>query len=449
MLDSTWKKFTSKVKITFDGSHIYEATGSTKVMQVDLKEEMCKNNTDPLGVVSANTISVKLLDEAQDFMKNNTSSPYYGLLNEGFKIEYFIAIDDGAFNNAGVYYATDIKNTQTPTNYNTVNINGADIIQYIGNTPVNIVGIKQGQTVKQYFESIFASVGLNSSQYNVASTLNKVIKYTYAFGVKLKDILNSLAKSYMCNVFVDRDGVIQVVDLLALALETTKTFEFDGVVNTFETSLGNNLLDTYNSVKITYSNPTTVKSEKLLSVSDIEIPVGTTTLSEFVYEDGKKAMNLDYISLYNSADDTLITIDAISSNQNSVILTVTNSGTEAKKVTIDIYGGSVKENSSVIEKYVTGITEDKRKYLEIDAKLIQTDSYANTYATVVLKYLASSVSYVDLKTKGNPLLRLGSIVGVKSDWLKFNSTCILSSIKLSMGKSYTCNISVLNSAALQ
>ena len=41
MLDSTWKKFTSKVKITFDGSHIYEATGSTKVMQVDLKEEMC------------------------------------------------------------------------------------------------------------------------------------------------------------------------------------------------------------------------------------------------------------------------------------------------------------------------------------------------------------------------------------------------------------------------
>ena len=76
MLDSTWKKFTSKVKITFDGSHIYEATGSTKVMQVDLKEEMCNNNTDTLGVVSANTISVKLLDEAQDFMKNNTSSPY-------------------------------------------------------------------------------------------------------------------------------------------------------------------------------------------------------------------------------------------------------------------------------------------------------------------------------------------------------------------------------------
>ena len=449
MLDSTWKKFTSKVKMTFDGSNTYEATGSTKVMQVDVKKELSNSNTDPLGVVSANTISVKLLDVAKEFIKGNTGSPYFGLLKEGFKIEYFIAIDDGAFNNAGVFYATDIKNTQNSSNYNTATISGADILQYIGNTPVNIVGVKQGQTVKQYFESIFANVGLNSGQYNVASTLTQTIKYTYAFGIKLKDILNSLAKSYMCNVYVDDNGVIQVVDLLALALLTTKNFEFDGNINTFETVLGTNLLDTYNSVKITYSNPTLIKSDKLLSVSNFDIPVGTTTLSEFVYGDGKKAVNLDYINLYNGVNDTLVTIDTISSTQNSVILTVTNSYTEPIKVSIDIYGGSINENNAVIEKYVTGISEDKRKYLEVEAKLIQTDSYASSYATVLLKYLSSDISYITLKTKGNPLLKLADIVGVTSDWLHFDGTCIISSIKLSLGSSYTCNITVLNSAALQ
>lgn len=450
MLDSSWKSFTSKVKITFDELTSYEGLGTDDIIQVDIKEELANNNIDPLGIVSANTISIKLIDRDNKFLKTNAGSPYYGKIKEGIKIEYFISIDGGAYNNCGVYYLTDINNSQSIGNYNTVTISGADIIQYLSNIPVNILGIKQNQTVKQYYESIFASVGLDISMYNVASTLNKIIKYTYSFGETFSVLLNSLSKSYRANVFVDRDGIIQVVDLDYLASLITRNFEFDGILNTFDISLGTNLLGTYNSVKITYCNPTIIKSEEIISISNLELAIGTSESSEYNYNDNKRALNIDNMYIVNNSDSTLLTIDDFEATQKSIKFVLTNNDdTNNKNADIHVFGGSLKENTSVLEKSVAGVDNEKKKYLEIKANLIQTESYAIEYVNKMLSYLSSDISYIDLKTKGNPLLRLADIVGVKSSWFGINTTGIISSIKLSMGSSYSCNISVLNSSALQ
>lgn len=449
MLDSNWKKFSSKVKVYLSDSQVFESTGIDKVLQVDLKEELANSNTNPLGVVSANTINLKLLDEDKRFVKNNKQSPYYGLINEGIKIEYFISVDDGVFEPAGIYFATDIKNNAVNGSYSTVNINGADIIQYIGNTPVNIIGIQRNITVKQYLEVIFQSVGLTSSQYNIDDSINKVLKYTYTLGVKLKDILNSIAQSYMCNIYVDREGVIQVVDLLELAKKNDKQFEFDGVINTFQTSLGTDLLDTYNSIRVNYSNPTLIRNDRLLSIDNIDIPAGTSELSEFTYVDNKKALGISYINIQAEDIDTTISINGVSATQNSIILKVTNPKENIVRGKIEVVGPSVNENSSVVERFISGVEVDRRKFIDVKAPLIQTDSYAIEYCNVILKYLSSDTSYVSLKTKGHPLLRLTDIVGVKSDLLEFEGTCIVSSIRLSLGSSYSCSINVLNSKALQ
>jgi len=449
MLDSNWNKYSNKVRFTFNSGVVYEGVGTDEVLQVDIQRDLADNNTDPLGVVRSGTISIKLMDKDKKFVKNNKTSPYFGLLSEGFKIEWYISIDGGVFTKHGEYYATDIKNSSGNGGYNKVTINGADILQYIGNQPVNIVGIRRNQTVKDYLASIFNSVGLNASQYNIADTLTKTIKYTYTFGTKLKDVLNSVAKSYMCNIFVDGNGIIQVVDLLDLANKTTKRMDFDGVVNTFEVALGTDLLDTYNAVRLKYTNPTVVKGDTLLEISDFEIPAGTNELSEFTFSNNKKADKIEYVTIVPVESDVTISINNIRWTQDSIILNVTNPKETAIRAKIVVKGDCLIENTAVMERYISGIPVERRKYIEIDAKLIQSDSYAEEYCTIILHYLSADVSYLTLRTKGHPLLELADIVGVKSGLVDFDGTCILSSIKLSLGVSSTCNISVLNSAALR
>lgn len=152
MYERDWNGFTSKVVFTFEDGTVFEATGKDMIAQVDLDKKMSNNNNEkPFGNVNSNTIMIKLNDIDKLFVKTNKLSPYYGKLKEGFKIEFFLKIDDAEYERSGIFYNTDLTNSSDRLN---VSIKGADILQYIFNTPVNIVGVKQNQTVKQYLEDI-------------------------------------------------------------------------------------------------------------------------------------------------------------------------------------------------------------------------------------------------------------------------------------------------------
>ena len=449
MFNSDWVSKKSKVKITFEDGTVHESTGDDDIIQVDYDVEICKDNTDPIGVVSANRVYIKLKDSDKRFVKTNKESPYFGLLNDGFKIESFVSVDSGAYEPTGVYYATDLKNNTSNGGYNTVLIGGADILQYIGNVPVMVKMVYRNITVGDYLDKIFKSVGLSSDQYNIANTLTERIKYAYGFGIKLKDILNTISKSYMCNIYVDYNGVIQVIDLLDLARQDDIEFEFNGNDTTFKTEISNNLLDTYNAVRVKYSKPYEVEDVNLMTARDIEVPIGTLVLSNYNFSDGYKALSIKNISIKSEDEEAIVYVDSYTFNQNDITMEVVNESSSSKKVTIEVYGDSIVTNTANIEKKVAGITEDKLKYIEVESEMIQDETYADEYCDILLRYLSSDNAYVELEAKGHPLLPVGILVDVKSDILGFDATCILSRLSISSGLSYTCRVSAINVNALR
>lgn len=448
MLDSSWIKKITKVKLTFKNGKIFEAFGNDKITNVDTDMAMFDKGADSLFGVRSNKIWITLVDRENLFIKTNTLSEYYGYIEQGFKIEYYINVDDGGYVKCGEFYATDIPNSSSSKRSKLIEIQGADLLQYIGNSPVNILGIKKNITVKAFLEYIFKSVGLSSTRYNIDNTLDKELKYAYAYGVKLKDVLNDIAKSYECCIYIDEDGIIRVVDLPELAKKTVRDFDFDGDINVAETVLGTSLTTSYNAIRLNYSNPTEIPGYTLLSIDNIDIPPGTNTLSEFKYKDDNKASSIDYVTIKDVDGLVDVEINWISASQTRILVNVTNSSETNVKGSIIVRGTCIMENESVMQKYISNIDEDKRKYLEIHTKYIQDSYSANEYCDKILGFISADVNYVDIVGRANPLLKLGSIVGSKSNKLMFDSTCIVARIQRSVGSSVSFEITVLNSKSL-
>ena len=208
-------------------------------------------------------------------------------------------------------------------------------------------------------------------------------------------------------------------------------------------------LQLVNAVKIKYNNPTIEKNKNILSIDNFEIDTNTNITSNFKFSGNDKVLGIEYVTQYSDVVDSIVSIDTIESTQQSIKLQITNGNAFKMKISFNVYGIVVNSNEASIEKVVDGTPTDIIKYLEIDASMIQNDAYAETYRDVILKYLSTDVSFIEIKTKGNPLLRVGDIVNLNCGWLDFNGLCIVSNINFSVGVSCTCSIVLLNTAALQ
>ena len=447
MLDSNWNTYLSKVIIHFTDSLDFEITGEDKILQVSLKEELSNNTANPIGVVSANTISIKFIDTEKLFGRNNTASEYYGYAKEGLKLEYFISLDGGPFNRAGVYYITNFEVDTSNHIYNVVNVNAADMIQYLGNEPIKDVMIEEGSTVKDYLKSVLKGLGLNDSEINISETLDKPLKYNYSVGAKYKDILNSICQSYLCNIFIDRDGVVNCIDLVDRALETNYEMQFDSETNIFSTSIGDELLSNYNAVKVNFIEPTIGESEEVHKIENLEVGSGENVISRIVLPQDKKLNMVDYVAVINQEGDSKVEVSDITTYQSAIDLTLYNHG-NACKVNVTIYGFFLYDNKTYIELVKEGIDRKNIKFLEVNTDLIQDREYANQYASFILNYISHDMAYIKLRAKGNPLLGLGEVCSISSDVLDIDVLGILASSNISVSGGYSQELMFINCEAI-
>ncbi len=442
----SWFNVESKVVITLAPGLVHTAIGANgKIKSVNINENTANDSANPFGIVSANSINIELIDNEKLFNIRNISSPYYGYVKEGMKIEYYMSIDGGEFERAGIYYATSINSSSELGAINTVKISGADILQYIGNRPIGDIGIESNITVKQYLAKIFASAGLLEGEYVIDESLNKTVLYTYAVGSKYKDILNMIAQAFMCNIYVDRDGIIRCIDLSQLHL-VTPTFEFSGSSNLMSCKIGTDINSNYNAVKVNYINPTLSDMTELIRVDNIAIPPGEYTLSS--YKVNGQLFMIDYVKITSEDKTCDVEVIDIQATQSDISLTLNNNGGKGVIVSIIVIGACVNDNSAFVEKIVDGADINNLKYLELQSNMIQDKSHAEEYCTKLLNYITQPVPYVQLNTRNNPLLRLGTICTVKSAVLDSDIVGMVCAINLGISEVYTSEIKVLNIEAI-
>lgn len=437
MYEINWTKFISKVNIYLSNNTVVPFEGNGDIISASIKASLSDTNKEPLGLISCNTFNFKLMDRDNKFVTTNTESEYYGLFDEGTKVEYFVTVD-GTIKKKGVYYITDIKNSTGTNNISTVEFSCADRLMYILSRPLPKLAAHRNISVSAFIKELFAAEGIVPI---VDSNLNNIkIAYGFLVGNTYKDTLNMICQSFNIVIYCDDNGEVNV-KLLSTLKNNELVYEFNGVTGTlFKTTNNVDLKNSYNACKLDYIKPSIVKSNKLLSVNNISCIPGNSWTDEYSYN-GMKALALDYV-IVTSEDDTC-TLNSVSSDQGNIKIAITNRTDSNKDCSVDVYGRAIIENKASMTQIVAGADVSKIKYKTVNSEYIQNSSHARSLMTSVLTMLSSKMSYITVSAKGHPHLSIGDRVRVVSDLLSIDAEFIVNELNLSFGSSYTFNANLL------
>lgn len=449
MLNQNWNKFTSKVVLTFSDNSTYELFGQDTIQKVDISKEMFSINNDALGVVSTNTFRVYINDKQGIFTKNNVNSLLYGKLVTGFKVEYFIKMDDELiFNKVGTFFMSDI--TFSNVNSPICNIGCIDVFGYILNQDVsNSMLITKDILLKDYLISLFNSCGISNNNIIIDENINSiVIKYSASFGNKVKDILNLLCKSFSIVVYVDNDGNINVNKLSTLVTKVSN-IEIKSDSGLYKTTLGASLLNTYNGVALKWNRPIVYENESMLLIEKVTLKSGLNNLNNYKFNNEARLIGLKQVRI--STELNGIEIDSVDCTQSLINLVVNNTTDVNANVNVEIFGDSLHENMIVNTKAANEelyVDKSKLKNYEIESRFIQTDEHAEQCLNASLKMLNCEDLYIDIVCKGNPLLSIGDTALLASTINNFENKCLINSVKMTLGTSYSCNLKLINSSGI-
>ena len=90
-------------------------------------------NVNPLGINESSVLYLKLYDVDDYLSPLNTSSPYYGKMNNGVEIDMFISYDGSTWSDYGVWFVTSWSGGYSIGGHDMTSITCEDRINVIGN----------------------------------------------------------------------------------------------------------------------------------------------------------------------------------------------------------------------------------------------------------------------------------------------------------------------------
>lgn len=450
MLNYNWVKTITKIKFIFNDDSYYETTGGDNLLSCNISSSISNSSSNALGCVSANKITIDLTDKEKVFAKNNTTSPYYNKLKQGFKIIAYYKVDDGNYEEAGTFKMISILNTTAPS-YKASFV-GIDSIGFILKRSSTLNYISRDITADSYIRSLLISAGIKSDSINTSSSLSNInIQYTYNFNAQVGELLTSFCNAFMCCIYTDNTGAVNVKTLHDLCNNTIASLEIKYNTNLISSSIDDGILNGYNAIKIVYNKPTEQFSSKILSLTNNKIQQGSNLYEDYSIK-SSYIKSIDYISVFNKSNSRIYVKD-VDSKQQSISFNVYSENTTEINCDIDVYANVVNTNnveiSDVVDsEFITENDTDKIKYYTVSSDMIQYDAYANNIMSLLKKMNNTDIVYISIKTKGHPNLVVGNIVNFESTELKFSGLCLVTSINISTGSSYTCSITLLNVNAI-
>lgn len=452
MLSNNWVSCLTKVKFTFADGTTYETTGNSNLRTLSVKKSIANVSSNPIGTVSANTVTMEIADTESLFAINNSSSPYYGKLKQGFTIETYSQIDGGSFEKTGEYKMVDKQNTTKP-GYK-ASFKGMDSIGFILQRKSNVKYILSNISALEYITNLLVANGISINRIHVSSDLlTKTIKYAYTFGDKIIDILNEFCTAFMCCIYTDNNGDVNIKTLNSLK-QADSVFTISGNVNLYGSSAQDGILSGFNAIKITYNKPTLDYRTNIVNINNITLANGTTNFKDYAISNNAYVNGIDYIRVSNKTNNELVYADNVETTQQKISFEIVSESTEDISSDINVYANVVNKHEVFISEVVDGlyITEDddnKIKYYNLNSEIMQLDEYA-TELKEQLKLMGNTeIVYITAKTKGNPLLEVGSVVNYSSEQLKFTGTCLIVDINASYGGSQSFDVVLLNIDSIQ
>ena len=382
------------------------------IVDLALCEEISADSDNPLGTVSSNECTVHFNNINKWFAPRHNTSPLYNMLLDGLVFEPYIGVEitSGTYEYVplGQFFSGDWI---APSEETEATIVGYDRLYNLLSKEVPEISITLNTTVYDMFVALFTAMSV--SDYDVDAALTQTMSWGWIPKGCFGDILNELTMAACCSAYLSKMDKLTVKSPLSTAASVC-TFTDELQI----AKLNNAQLNrkTYASVNVNYAIPTVNASELLVELTDVSIPVGTTTLKNIAFSDGPIASVSDVI-IYKTEQAEIINFTW---SPWSATLEITSTAVET--VTIAIYGHKIVNAEAVVTQDTD--TSDGRT-LNIGSNLIQSSSVAESYATALLSLVNDPSSEVTVEVRGNPALELLDTVTLLDDTGKFPQSDVI------------------------
>lgn len=374
------------------------------IIDFDLLEEAQAASIGPLGVVSANELTLTLDNSERKFTPNNEESEYYGEMKPGVKIELFtqLVLPDESVEEVpmGTYFIVDWR---SPSGSLQATITALDRVHKIGERPLPQIPTLLNTTIGEMFERLFKAVGLSEEEYIIDSALNIPIKIGWYRKGRVKDALQGLCEAGVCSIVCDRQNRFLVKSFyessasVATLADDTQIFESENPLM---------FTKTYDGVRMRFNTPTITRKEILLDIRDLEIPSGETLIEDIEFSSGPAAM-LTSVKLLETNNST---ISKITTGTWGCSIEVNNtSGPETGRLVVE---GFLIDSafSNLIQEL-----DDDKFYIEVQNDLIQHKPAAIQYHELLNTLLEEPALFIEVSFRGNPAVELMDTITINNN----------------------------------
>lgn len=376
-----------KVEVYFQGrSSAPTVYDNAKVSNIRVLEEL----SDERGAVSANEIVVTL--DNTDGALSPTVNP---LVTIGLPVDVSLGIYNGVdftyTSFGGTYLVQDID---APTGAINVVLVLNDLMFTIGDKDIPALPIHTNVTLGSLFESVFALAGLTSAQYTIcASSYDLVLPYAWTNGGKVRNVLQKLSEAGNKHTYVGRDGKIHVADIMVSGIPYATAF-----------TASNQIIDVQQSPK--YSSlfsEAVVRSyqytqkivDDTLTLKDVSVPGSLERV--------KTNAPMVHVNRVDITKGTSSFLTALSYSAEEINMTLDSELPEVVDVAINC-GVLESVSKDVVRTNPSIPTENS---FVVDNSLIQSDTYAGTYADAMLVLKSDPLAFISMDVRGNPTVVLG------------------------------------------
>lgn len=407
-LKSPMRYIKYKVEVYFDDSTPTDITGD--IMSIDTLDET-SSSTLPFGEVTYNELSIELDNLQNKYTITNDTSPYAGKLIAGKKVilTYLVETSDNVFESipGGVYYTDDWI---TSTDSNSASLICYDKMSQIGYKPINRFKVQTDVTIKEAYIMLFDACDIKSSEYIISSDITGTLPYFWCSSDSLRACLSDLSTLTKTVVYVDKQGLINVMPLVSPYTTDLVLSDSTLIVSAKSEPSYSNV---YSGVRVKYDVVIGSKLTSVYSAEDLTLEPGINVFSNMLFE-VSPVVSIMGIKIQSNAQCSVLDYEC---TDGTFSITIDNKSVEPQTIALYIDGMVVQ---SVANTFFLEQPSEVNNILEITLPLVSNQEYVQEYAKSVLSLFTRYASSIELSLIGYPAVDIHDRLFLNSPSVSIN-----------------------------